>query len=133
MWKMLMIHVLNWQKLRGFGELQILTRASYLMLILVPILAALWPAVRYSVSSYNHAVTDARDALESAAVKLEHQIEKAESVLSTPQPSAQDAGESETGFVTRANAILESVHQRADEIVQEYSPKTVRNPHLPGA
>jgi len=130
---MFLMRVLNWQKVRGLGELQILTRSSYLMIVFVPILVALWPAVRYSVSRYNYAVTDTRDALESAAVKLEHQIERAGSVLSTIQPSTQDTGESETGFVTRANAILESVRQRADEIAQEYSPKTVRNPLLPGA
>ena len=129
----LKVIALNWQKVRGFGELQILTRASYLMLILVPMLAALWPAVHYSVSRYNHAVVDTRDALENAAVKLEHQIDRAEALISSMSPSTQDADESKTGFVTRANGILESVRQRADQVVLRYSPKTVKTPHLPGA
>ena len=35
---------LNWRLVRGIGELKILTRVSYAMLIVVPILAGTWPA-----------------------------------------------------------------------------------------
>lgn len=43
---------LNWGSVRGFGELAILTRASTSGLVLVPILAALWPGVRAMVEYY---------------------------------------------------------------------------------
>jgi hypothetical protein len=36
----------NWRLIRSLGELQILTRISYGMLIIVPLLATLWPGVR---------------------------------------------------------------------------------------
>lgn len=39
------INVPAWQVVRTVAELSILTRASYLMLLFVPILAGLWPAV----------------------------------------------------------------------------------------
>jgi len=35
---------LDWRFVRSFGELQILTRASYAMLVVVPILAGVWTA-----------------------------------------------------------------------------------------
>ena len=53
--------LLDWRNVRGLGELQVLTRASYVMLILVPLLAGLWPGVRLVINRYNQAVTDARD------------------------------------------------------------------------
>ncbi len=36
----------NWQTVRALGSLQVLTKVSYLMLALVPLLAGLWLAVR---------------------------------------------------------------------------------------
>ena len=57
----------NWRMVRAAGNLQILTRASYLMLVLVPALAAVWPDVRlWFEMRYQHA--DARaDELERQA------------------------------------------------------------------
>lgn len=40
---------MRWDLVRGFGELAILTRVSMWALILVPMLAAVWPAVRGAV------------------------------------------------------------------------------------
>jgi hypothetical protein len=37
-----LIRWLDWQRVRSLGELQILTRASYAMLAIVPILAGVW-------------------------------------------------------------------------------------------
>jgi hypothetical protein len=41
----------KWGLVRSFGELQILTRASYVMLIVVPMLAGTWPAVRIVITA----------------------------------------------------------------------------------
>ncbi|MFO0835750.1 MAG: pentapeptide repeat-containing protein [Phycisphaerales bacterium] len=46
-------HSLDWGLVRGVGELAILTRASMLALVLVPILAGLWPALRSAVQRYS--------------------------------------------------------------------------------
>ncbi len=58
----------NWRMVRAAGNLQILTRASYLMLVLVPALAAVWPDVRlWFEMRYQHA--------EARATELEMQAE----------------------------------------------------------
>jgi len=46
-----MILLPDWQFVRSLGELQILTRASYAMLVVVPILAGIWTALPPEVSS----------------------------------------------------------------------------------
>lgn len=43
----------NWSVVRAFGDLAILTRASFSMLFFVPVLAALWPTVRWGINGYN--------------------------------------------------------------------------------
>lgn len=48
-WNLGNAHRLRWDLVRGFGELAILTRVSMSALVLVPILAAVWPAVRGAV------------------------------------------------------------------------------------
>ncbi len=60
-----------WEKVRAFGELQILTRASYFVLLFVPILAGVWPVVRAVFNRYNEAVTESKEALIIASEKLE--------------------------------------------------------------
>src|SRR3954447_16009406 len=46
-----MILLPDWQFVRSLGELQILTRASYAMLVVVPILAGVWTALPAEVRS----------------------------------------------------------------------------------
>ena len=41
----------DWQFVRSLGELQILTRASYAMLVVVPILAGIWTDLPPEISS----------------------------------------------------------------------------------
>lgn len=60
-----------WGSVRTVGELQVLTRASYLALVVVPVLAGVWPAVRVALNRYNQVVSDSRAALEAAAERLE--------------------------------------------------------------
>ena len=49
---------LHWRWVRNVGQLQALTRASYWALLLVPIIAAVWPAARSAINVYNHANPD---------------------------------------------------------------------------
>lgn len=60
----------NWDKLRAFGQYEILSRASLSLLILIPILAGLWPAVRLAINRYNYAASTATKLLQSASEKL---------------------------------------------------------------
>lgn len=48
--------LLSWATVRVFGELQILNRASFAMLIVVPVLSALWPNVQVLINQYNESL-----------------------------------------------------------------------------
>ncbi|HLO42387.1 MAG TPA: hypothetical protein VK176_15300 [Phycisphaerales bacterium] len=58
---------LHWKNVRGLGELAILARASMLMLVLVPVLAGLWPAIQSAVQRY--AAARWHDGLATRAVR----------------------------------------------------------------
>ncbi len=60
----------TWGLVCNFGELQLLTRASYIMLILVPLLAGLWPSVTAVVNRYNATAETAVERLNVASQKL---------------------------------------------------------------
>jgi hypothetical protein len=44
---------LNWEAIRNFAELQILTRASYVALMVIPIVAGCWSSIRVILSHYD--------------------------------------------------------------------------------
>jgi hypothetical protein len=46
---------LNWRLVRSIAELQVFTRVSYAMLVVVPTLAGTWPAVRSVVNRFDTA------------------------------------------------------------------------------
>jgi hypothetical protein len=60
----------DWGVIRIFGELQILTRASYVMLIVVPLLAGVWPTVRMVINGHNKVINEATTQLSSVAHDL---------------------------------------------------------------
>ena len=75
----------GWSMIRALGELQVLTRASYLMLILVPLLAGLWPGVKVVVNQYNDSVETATQRLQVASERLDLFVnEKTEYIKSAP-------------------------------------------------
>lgn len=43
--------IIDWQLVRGIGQLHLLNRASMFLLVFVPILAALWPGIRQGILS----------------------------------------------------------------------------------
>jgi hypothetical protein len=55
---------LTWQKVRAVGELQILTKVSYTMLALVPILVGVWQGVKVWVNQTKHEVSHAARELD---------------------------------------------------------------------
>ena len=61
----------GWTFVRSVGEVGILTRVSILALILVPVLAGVWPAVRVAVNRYNAAINEAAERFDAAAQRLE--------------------------------------------------------------
>jgi uncharacterized protein YjbI with pentapeptide repeats len=78
------LRAISWPLARHFGNLTLLTRASYLMLVLVPILASLWPLVRSIVSKYDDVVSRAAISVVASKKHLDH-------TLADLPPSAPDA------------------------------------------
>jgi hypothetical protein len=115
----------NWQTVRSLGELHILTRASYLMLILVPIMAGLWPGVRLILNRYNQAVTDSRLALEAASERLQIAASQTQQLSETSNGSKQQLAE-------KAAHILQEMKVQLDHVVSDYSLKTIERTSLPG-
>lgn len=114
-WEIVSFGDKNWGDVRSFGTLHLLTRASYVALIIIPILATLWPAVRGGFNCYNKAVTQSKQALESAADNVEEQVNKTEeSAL----------------FV---NKSLKELNDRLVDIIDNYSLKVIENKKLPWA
>lgn len=107
-----------WRRIRTFGELQILTRASYVMLVLVPVLAAVWPAIRVAINRYNEAVTESRVALESAADRIEF---------------ATSGAVGDPRIPSRITAIVDDLNTRIDVVIEGYAPKTIEDSRLPSA
>lgn len=65
----------GWESVRVVGELKILTRVSYSTLLMVPLLVALWPAVRLVVASYDDSRYATADALQQSADALQAQVD----------------------------------------------------------
>ncbi len=72
---------LLWTKIRGLGELQVLTKVSYLLLIMIPLLAALWPGVKIVINQYNNSLHSSISVLENSATRLELESKRIENNL----------------------------------------------------
>lgn len=119
------IFIINWQKVRTLGELQVLTKASYLVLVLVPILAGLWPGVKIFVNQYNQAVTDSRAALEFASERLNSEAMALDFAL------VSDTDKYKVKVAEKAYTILDNLKNQVDRIIEDYSLKTIEKNALP--
>ena len=106
----------NWETVRGLAELQILRRASYLMLIFIPLLAGLWPGARAVLNRYNSAVESAHVALENTIDRLQNLVVRTE---------APDASTSSIA------SSLQQLELRLDELRTEYAMRPVQSTELP--
>jgi hypothetical protein len=89
---------LTWQVARSVGEIQFLTRASYVALFLVPILAGVWQSVRVHVNSHNEQIALVTTDLAKKATALDNLA--AELIQKTGAvPGAQEAIASFSGQV----------------------------------
>ena len=55
-----LMHLLNWQLVRLLSSLSLLNRLAFSMLLIVPLLAALWTPMRNATQQYNDVVSQAR-------------------------------------------------------------------------
>ena len=91
------VDVLNWRLVRAFGALTVLTRASYGMLVLVPLMAGIWqPIVHWVFDPGSQALARYADVTRSAerlSGELRTQLEIAEKIVSAANKDS--AAESE--------------------------------------
>lgn len=64
----------DWSMTRKFGSLQILTKVSYTALLLIPILAGLWPVVNNTIHTYNDMVLESGLELHESILAITRQI-----------------------------------------------------------
>lgn len=122
--------ILNWRIVRGVAELQILTRATYFMLIFVPILAGLWPAVRLYVNNHNEAVVEATEIMQEHSVSFVKSKDELSVLLSSVEVQS-----------SQVNLVLDDVKEfnnRADDFIadvrqfsNDFMPRTLEEPSLP--
>lgn len=129
----------DWGMVRALAELQVLTRVSYLMLVLVPILASVWPGVRLVVNQYNRAALDANAILDDTSRDLDRSLQEMRRLL-RPEPTVSDfllrrmtglqeeAIESKLATIERIAQDLEARTHRFD---QDYAVRTLSEPLLP--
>src|SRR5262245_17448319 len=110
----------SWRFVRSLGELHLLTRASYLMLIVVPILAGLWPAVRLAINHYNQSVLDATSELDATSKKLSNQIEKLDSDREQVGANPNDPLRRIVGHETIA--VVRELKERAERYKKQHPP-----------
>lgn len=109
----------DWQHVRSVGELAILTRVSYFALILVPIVAGVWPALRSAANWAN-------DDLRSAAARIEKATYAFDHVRQAPTTQAilREAGER----LGNEAAALSSIGR---ELADKLGHATVLVPQMP--
>jgi hypothetical protein len=129
--------VMNWRLIRNVAELQLLTRASYVTLIVVPLLAGLWPTVRLVVNQHNKAVAEAATIFDKATVRFEQAQHQLTLPVSQPQQTASLQAQDLVGPLSReratieANKILDELKQSVAQYKSDYASKAIESPRMP--
>ncbi|MEH0672204.1 hypothetical protein [Vibrio owensii] len=121
--------LLNWRLVRSIAELQILSKVSYFMLVFVPLLAGLWPAVRFYINNYNEAVVEATEILEDQTKLFNLSVKSLESSL-VNHDSAQ-VSEHSSRVVEDLNKVVSRFSAKVNTFTEDFVPKTIEEPTLP--
>ncbi len=70
----------SWLGVRSMGNLQLLTKASYVSLLVVPLIAGIWPFIRNMLNRYNETVEEAATNTLTAATVLSGKLEELKSL-----------------------------------------------------
>lgn len=114
----------NWNFVRAFGELAILTRASFSMLFFVPVLAALWPTVRWAINGYNEYLILRNADLETSQYGLVVAADRVVGSLRDQVPTLQSDLPNvwAVAFLASLRAVVGNViyQTRAPTLIREY-------------
>lgn len=121
-WRLFRTITFGWPFPRSLGQLSILNRISLLALILVPVIAGAWPAVRAVVNGYNHAISESRLMLDESAGKLNAALDADAARLAA-------LGAADASLVLQEQAArLQTQAARLDE---QFGSIAVERHHLP--
>ncbi|CAH7039261.1 conserved membrane hypothetical protein [Vibrio chagasii] len=125
----------NWRLVRGVAELQILTRASYFMLVFVPILAGLWPAVRLYVNNHNEAVIQATKVLERYTEEFNESRKELNFII---QKGIDDVPSGLAGKGVSLSKVADEIDNKSKDFsndvikfTNDFIPRTLNEPMLP--
>lgn len=111
-----------WLHVRTYANLAILWRASYVMLVVIPLISALWPAVRAGVNEYNLMATRVADRIDILVNALETQ----RNALEAARASAE-----ESSSIVTLTARLGQLEASVSRLLQDIPPDTIVSPVLP--
>jgi len=99
------------------------------MLAIVPILAAVWPAVRAVANQYNEAVSEARTGLDHASERFENTLDRVDRMLTVSNGAEDQAANSQL----TSDILLEAkrMSKRANEYAADFGTRTIVSPLLP--
>lgn len=128
-------NLLNWRLVRALGELQILTRASYILLVLVPLLAAVWPAVQMVVNSEGRAVERAAQVLRGTATEIDRAILRARQTVTPLPPTTPSQGATEPALpadvLKRVEDAAAKIEKAAERQARDLEERILADPKLP--
>lgn len=118
-----------WNNIRGIGRLQVLSKASILMLAIVPILASVWPTVRAAINRYNQAVSEAKMGLNDASRRFENILDRVDNTLDHSWQIDRHAADARL----RSDIAEEAkrIANLANEFSSDFGKKTITSPFLP--
>ena len=118
---------INWVRVRSLGSLKILTKASYIALIIVPLIAALWPGVKFSINRYNAIVAEAVSTLDYASTNMIG----AANQLNTQIPETDTDSLSKQDITKNVNSIRNELVVEFDKIQLFLDRAIIDSNHLP--
>lgn len=121
------IEFLNWRIVRSIAELQILTRASYITLILVPLLAGLWPTVRLVFNQHNKAAIAATSALDDSSNKFSKALSHTVSTIELPSRPADSQN------IEAIGSLLAETKRKIAAFNSEFGDQALSSIHVPRA
>ncbi len=122
----------SWRLVRGVAELQILTKATYFMLIFVPILAGTWPAVRLYVNSHNDAVIEATEVLKIYSLEYKEVMKSLEAyAVHKPGDLRKDKSKDLNSAINNISSTSGKFTTDVESFTNDFLPKTIKEPSLP--
>jgi hypothetical protein len=127
------LHTLNWTLVRSVGELQILTRASYAMLIVVPMLAGTWPAVRAIINSYDKTLEESATKLSEVTNKLEKQANSARNIIQAVTTTTGEGAMQMGATIGHSAAQIEDLARSVETELATLKQQAMLSPFLPAS